>query len=1257
VAKQVLNIVDFSGGINKAVDKRDLQPNQVVHSDGLISFEPGKLTLDGTLNTIPGLNHNVGSFCNVTIGEGIPNLYGLFPEIAFRVFGKAKCSSSGSEATFIVDPVGAYHSLDVGAKLTIINIDVGNVLSKGIILTVSEIVSDTSFKATSSSTSNISTNDIIYYVLNASYDSDAHLLSQPNTGYDNNRFFLTASQYGKFGFYSTGLDKYWYGNVQEGYTNAFGNDGWFFDTKYLWDMQQHSDNVAGESKISDTRVLDSFYEDGAFRLLLDPPKAYRRGYCKRPVGLYAIDADKVHFDNTSSARYTIIKGMYALRTHCLSHDEYHFMPDLLQNGDYAAINQPQSKIYFNTVADSLSDWRSVVGTDLYKPNNIHIGVGHNDNGAAGDFQFDAGGEHRKIGLGYSFLYDDYENPQESNIALVYDGSTYNQYVTMTSGENNKALTLYVQINIGSSSLTPEQLHISDFASIPGSKAVAEFRGSGVSDGFSNFTNWNPRIVGACIYLTYNNDGPIDDPLLLATLNFNSEKSSLGLSKSHDGIEATSNWSVTDSSIPHRADQMFLDIPTAPVLKYSLKNGYKHNENIHAWYKTCAIVNRRLYAGNVSYYDKHSSLIEETEAPVNYPDRILVSPPNKFDILPRSSFLDVLVHDSQDIVKLVGFNQKLLIFKHDDLLVVDCSGELEVLEATHKGMGLLSPTQVCVSPNAIYWLNSQGVYGLDAENPPANIIKSKISTNEWFNKIYNNFTNIEYEPQNNLLLIISKYNEHSEFNHYAKHMFIVNLTTGSVFFKSNPSTLPAAQYSKGIVFNNQLYIAASLSNGSDEIFAVHNTTEIINGVKAEGVVQFTINNSSSRNTLGGTANKYLKINTTAKGWTRVNGETLTEWANVGSDFNSANRLVEEYNLKMNSANVFAGGADYDHSLIYDGDNNKFYAHVKAKLPGDTYSLLATSTTGSWGKSFYGLTNATSGDPDGLGDVENFENVYNRAGRDSTMPVWTIFANRSENTSAGITYILGFVGSTPEDAFLGTTQYTTSTDPAALYEGNSATYSDDSNSSANNLTNSNALITNMREHFTNGAKINISGVEVLLEQLFTVSVLATDSDASITGTTDLKYFTLTLKDNALGAAFIGASLAGAVDAGSGGSITKWESHVASALNNTNLETKDYDFDQPNVRKKIYKAYITYKASGNVKVFYKANQSSSWTAATVTDSVNDGQLPISATDYTRGEIKFGTGGNNVFSFALKFEGAGYLETFDVNDLSFIFRPKRAK
>ena len=1289
--KEVLNIVDFSGGINKATDKRDLQPNEIVKSDGLISYRPGKLTLSGTFSTIDGLTANTGGFSANYVLEGIPNLYGIFPELSFRIFGKAKCTAVATEGTFTILPSNSFHSLDIGCKITVIKTlytSTGarsTITPVGVDMYVTDIVNDTSFKATDASTFTV--NDEFYYVINATYNSEDSLLSEPNTGYDQNRFFLKAADYGKFGFYSIGLDKYWYGRVEDTYTNVFGNDAWFFDTKYIWDFKQDSGGVATESSISNTKVWDAFYDDGVFRLLTEAPKAFRDGRCKRPVGLYAFDKNITRFDGDTNHRNIIHRGFYPLRSHCLSPEEYHRSTTYIDGENHHNYNGAGS-ITFHLTHDSLSDWDSLVpapvGVGYANPNDfsalgetniphqLSVGIGSDNNATSGDWQFASGSEHYRLGLGVSFLYDDFENPQESNISpLITATNPSTNSVQMTSAENDKALALYVKLYIGDfSTLSEDQKAlIEDNNNNHDSShvhSVSEFRGSGMNNGYSNFGQWNPRIVGANIWLNFTQNGPIDDPLLLATLNFDFDSDTHGLSVSHDGVEADSNWTSTGSN-DGTVHQQILKIPTVPVAPYSFKNGYKHNENIHAWYKTSAIVNRRLYAGNVSYYDKNVNQIEHNEAPEHFPDRILVSPPNKFDILPRSSFRDLIVHDSQDIVKLIGFNKLLLVFKHDDLFVIDCSGEVEILQSTHKGMGLISPTQVCVAPNAVYWMNEQGVYGMDLENPPANIIKTKLPTSEWSNNIYTLQSHIEYEPQDNLLMIFGRWKEFEGHNYFDKHLFVINIATSGLFYKSIPSITPFDTYSKGLLFNNKLYVA-SMFKGGEEQFVADKTQSFVYGGYALMVVQFTINNSSHPNTLGGTHDKYLFINKASGGWTRINADVhpLIEppTAEANTEL-SADSLIQEWADKMNNN---TSNSEYKHELVYVGDN-QFFAIVKARNIGTAYNFSEVSVSGysAFGNTAFAFSGTDGDDPDDLGDLTTLgqqlaTGIQN--GTNAVMPVYTIYTDRMNNSAPGVAYTINFTISAGDGSMIYTTStYTTSTDPSQLYNAEaSSAYTNDCDGSQNNRVLSTRLTRNIREFLMTNPSSTIGN----LRQYFTFGAIISDvnadnggvGDGGVTGLTGNGYFTMTAIDNSGTGLAVATNLdvTTSVDNGRGGSILKWESQTASKINFVHLETKDYDFGQPNVRKKVYKAYITYKASAKVKVYYQANQSGTWTAADVKNSTVDNTLPTS-TEYTRGEISFGTGGNNIYSFALRFKGSDVVEVFDINDISFVFRPKRPK
>ena len=118
-----------------------------------------------------------------------------------------------------------------------------------------------------------------------------------------------------------------------------------------------------------------------------------------------------------------------------------------------------------------------------------------------------------------------------------------------------------------------------------------------------------------------------------------------------------------------------------------------------------------------------------------------------------------------------------------------------------------------------------------------------------------------------------------------------------------------------------------------------------------------------------------------------------------------------------------------------------------------------------------------------------------------------------------------------------------------------------------------------------------------------------------------------------------------------MMKWNTTAATS---TSIEyiTKDIDFGNPSVRKKIYKAYITYKGNGTFPtVTYGVNGNAAPTSAvtTVTAMSNNDEWAIA-------EYKFGSDTNNCYSFQLKLAGNAPAD-FEINDISIVYRDKRVK
>jgi hypothetical protein len=143
-----------------------------------------------------------------------------------------------------------------------------------------------------------------------------------------------------------------------------------------------------------------------------------------------------------------------------------------------------------------------------------------------------------------------------------------------------------------------------------------------------------------------------------------------------------------------------------------------------------------------------------------------------------------------------------------------------------------------------------------------------------------------------------------------------------------------------------------------------------------------------------------------------------------------------------------------------------------------------------------------------------------------------------------------------------------------------------------------------------------------------------------------------------------------------IYKWTDDSTTSSNgdglmdNFILRTKDFDFGSPGVRKKIYKVYVTFKstnggsaAHSKVKAYHSTDGSSTFTEFSndstnysTTNGLSDG---ASGTGWITAELKPSSSINNIYSFALKFEGVNtdIADGFEINDYTIVYRIKNVK
>ena len=1278
--KQTTNINDFSGGINTSKNPRDMELNEAQDVNGMISRQQGLLELKGGFVPAHKIGGNTfGGFGNESVREGIPNLWGIHAEYSFRAIQKAEVTVSSDTATFVVKGVttgNGVHGFSEGTQITVFDQSSGvDWIGKSFI--ISEVLGESRFQVISATglTSSITVNYATGVDFKPISDDDAdysifgRLLNIPATQSVANEFLLKSHNYNKFGHYMLDKTATWFGSSNTGTSNAAGLNPWLFDTRCIWDWNQRDSVVAGGYGAENNhKVYDIIFDSGHIRTLTDFSGNYNRGFVKRPVSMVYIP-ERRHFNArygvaNGGAGYYISEGWYPLRSHILCAQEY-VDPSTAPTVQNMELHSTGGGLYldYNAVTAPTGN----VGT---KAHQVYVTIGSGNNSVAGSWQF-ATGDHRKIGLGVSFVYDTVGiYGQESPISTLGDA------ITMTNCNDDESLFIYLKVFRGETLCTNNaaQSLFGTFSQYP-NVAVPELRGSGTDFSSSNYKAWNPRIVAANIYLTEDYSGPIT-PVLLAEFPFDTK----GVGKACDGTLANDRWRSISTGSEGQLGYSVMGIEGIrglPVSPYSIRNGREHDENINTWCKTGVIVNRRFYAGNVSYF-KHkpqeSGLDEYDYAlATHYPDRLIVSPSELFDILPETHWNDVIPQDGQSIVKLISFNSELLIFKENDLFVMDCSGEMDILTKTFRGRGIANAAWVVQSTDFVFWINENSIYGYSAQGEVVDLLVNQ-EKGFWKSRIVPGMHPV-FDPDSDTLIVLCGIGARTQND---SDVLTIDILTGAVSYKSSPTMVKTEFHSGGVVMSNKLYMTGSTVGvnhrppgsstdigGSDvgsavqgESFDSQVSTEHVAGKRTNAVISFKVadaDSSSGENILS--ANAQYLWGRVGGSWTRLNDIAFNRTVVSGGLENRGKYLIRDLNSKTLHNDY------YDITFSYNPSTSYIEGILKGKAIG-TGSNPVLATPG--GTTVYGSTGAafasgTSSSDIADANITDFTFKLLQSGTASTKAIFKISVNRRGFSRAGTSYtmVINLATETDKDGnfIYKTYSGTYVTGEYYSYRKGDDSWADDLSGDANELNDN--LLTNLRIFLMNNKfyeQTSNKGSHFKVSDYFDIG--------SITGSSGAKYFNVTLTEE-FSSRTEDVIIDTDVDMGGGGVLYEWDGESREISHGTQQVvyiTPDIDFGEPNVRKKVHKVYVTYRDNnssnnGIMGVFYQKDQSGTWSAATVTGATTAGFLDAGKTNFYRQEITFGSGGNNIYSFALKFENRGAMRSFEINDITFVYRMKSAK
>jgi len=178
-----------------------------------------------------------------------------------------------------------------------------------------------------------------------------------------------------------------------------------------------------------------------------------------------------------------------------------------------------------------------------------------------------------------------------------------------------------------------------------------------------------------------------------------------------------------------------------------KRGYNPLGRAGTSFKTSTILNRRAYVGNITYYDENNKLQTAN-------DTVIKSDVGAFDTFDYKKRIDVDINDGDDIIKLASVGNKLLEFKKSTLFIINCSRDVELLEATLKYKGCQKDYHVVQAEGFVAWFNEYGAFLYDGEQLRDLLMgqNGQKRFKDWNTQYYSNDAQIGYVPDKQTLII-------------------------------------------------------------------------------------------------------------------------------------------------------------------------------------------------------------------------------------------------------------------------------------------------------------------------------------------------------------------------------------------------------------------------------------------------------------------------------------------------------------------------
>tara|TARA_R110000824_G_scaffold3642_4_gene17217 strand:- start:2488 stop:5565 length:3078 start_codon:yes stop_codon:yes gene_type:complete len=431
---------------------------------------------------------------------------------------------------------------------------------------------------------------------------------------------------------------------------------------------------------------------------------------------------------------------------------------------YLYMKHPTKTVSVNTEYGVHIETLAMSGSDKLE---VWVGVGPGDGVDHTDGSLFVEGTHKKTittGGEHNFILKTHASDIDEDVLITFrgtDGFELKQVEVTDGASIDTIMSQDNNIDLRPSSASPS--------------AGLSFLCNNSRSGSAQNNSWNERIEGFRIYMKQVDmigGGLAEEWLLFYDVNI---KNGTYVCHTTDGdiqnLQLTNvSGALWDASSGTDANSLVAtrilgdSINSLPLLSYETENGYKADTNLAAMYKASAIVERKVYIGNLKIGER------------TYPDRMIRADADRFDSFPDDGthYIDVATSDGDSIVKLESLGNKLLQFKKKTAYLINVTSEGEELANTWPGAGVLSPSQVVKTRNGIVWVNDNGLYLYNGEELQ-HITEDRFSSDGWaINENEDTPVLVGYDEKSNKVIIQTLNTAET-----AHGGFIYDMSTGAI----------------------------------------------------------------------------------------------------------------------------------------------------------------------------------------------------------------------------------------------------------------------------------------------------------------------------------------------------------------------------------------------------------------------------------------------------------------------------------------------